>query len=119
MPRLKEIFTVKALSDKYKIINYHISDPGVQVVVCIGPTFPSHFSKCVCILAKDIPVILHHECPVLEVPPEVPLVLRVSTVLPASDVANVEYVLRSHHSLLLFILILKIMFPSYCVHICL
>jgi hypothetical protein len=63
---INDILTAKHLGDnKYEITYYHISDLGVLVVVCTELIVPSHFSKCVCIPAKDIPMILHHEFPVL------------------------------------------------------
>jgi hypothetical protein len=120
MPGSIVICTVEALGDnKYEIKNYHISDLGVQVVVCTESAAPSHFSVCACIQAKDIPVILNHEFPVLEVPPEVPLVLRVPIELPTSDVAVLEYAPHSHHSLLLLELKKNsdYVLQSYCSHI--
>jgi hypothetical protein len=68
-------------------------------------------------------VILHHEFPVLEVPPEVLLVLRVPAGLPALDAAVVEYAPHSHHSLLLLglkkqlQLCLTIIFFTYSTHL--
>jgi hypothetical protein len=90
----------KALGDnKHKRKSYRIGDLDVQAVFCTGPTAPSHFSECACIQAKDIPVILHHEFPVLEVPPEVTLVLTVPAgppVLDAEVVKCAPHLLHSH-----------------------
>jgi hypothetical protein len=47
----------------------------------------------------------------------VPFVLRVSTVLPASDAAVAECAPHSHHSLLLFKSIFQIMFIYFCIYI--
>ena len=109
---------IKALGDYKHKRSYHIGDLGVQAVVCTGLTAPSHFSECACIQAKDIPLILHHEFQVLEVPPEVPLVLRVPTGLPVLDAEVVKCAPHSHHSHLLLKLIFQSIFPCHCIHIC-
>jgi hypothetical protein len=54
MPSSIVISTVQALGDKYETKNYHISDLGVQVVVCTASAALSHFSICACIQVKDI-----------------------------------------------------------------
>ena len=119
MPRQTVLPIVKAMDDnKLKRKIYHIGDQGVQAVSCTGPTAPFHFSECACIQAKDIPVILHHEFLVLEVPPKVPLVLRVPAGLPVLDVKVVKCVPHSHHSHLLVKLIFQIIFPCHYIDIC-
>lgn len=118
MPRQTVLPSVKAIDDdKVKRKSYHIGDLGVQAASCTGPTAPFHFSECACIQAKDIPVILHHEFLVLEVPPKVPLVLRVPAGLPVLDVEVVKCVPHLHHSHLLVKLIFQIIFPFHYIHI--